>query len=153
MIFSATAFHWIPKDSGYAKIKTLIKPNGVLALFWNHPFVSNVNDETNRASIAVYQKYRPNDKTPIQFDESKCQVIINELAQFGFTDIQSKIYRRTRTLASEEYVNLIRTYSDHNALPEQKRLAFEQEMKQAIDEVGGKINIYDTIDLYLAKNK
>ena len=153
MIFSATAFHWIPKDSGYAKIKTLINPNGVLALFWNHPFVSNVNDETNRASIAVYQKYRPNDKTPIQFDESKCQVIINELAQFGFTDIQSKIYRRTRTLASEEYVNLIRTYSDHNALPEQKRLAFEQEMKQAIDEVGGKINIYDTIDLYLAKNK
>ena len=50
-------------------------------------------------------------------------------------------------------MNLIRTYSDHNALPEQKRLAFEQEMKQAIDEVGGKINIYDTIDLYLAKNK
>lgn len=153
LIFSATAFHWIPKESGYAKIKTLTKPNGVLALFWNHPFVSNVNDETNRASIAVYQKHRPNDKTPIQFDESKCQVIINELAQFGFTDIQSKIYRRTRTLASEEYVNLIRTYSDHNALPEQKRLAFEQEMKQAIDEVGGKINIYDTIDLYLAKNK
>lgn len=101
--------------------------------------------------MAIYQKYRPNDKTPIQFDESKCQVIINELAQFGFTDIQSKIYRRTRTLTSEEYVNLIRTYSDHNALPEQIRLAFEQDMKEAIDEVGGKINIYDTIDLYLSK--
>ncbi len=153
LIFSATAFHWIPKESGYAKIKTLIKPNGVLALFWNHPFVSNVNDETNRASIAVYQKYRPNDKTPIQFDESKCQAINNELAHYGFKDIQSKIYRRTRTLTSEDYVNLIKTYSDHNALPAQIRLAFEQEMKQTIDDVGGKINIYDTIDLYLAKNK
>ena len=151
MIFSATAFHWIPKESGYAKIKTLTKPNGVLALFWNHPFVSSVNDETNRASIAVYQKHRPNDKTPIQFDESKCQAIINELAHYGFRDIQSKIYRRTRTLTSEEYVNLIRTYSDHNALPEQIRFAFEKDMKQAIDEVGGIINIYDTIDLYLSK--
>ena len=101
--------------------------------------------------MAIYQKYRPNDKTPIQFDKSKCKVIINELARYGFTNIQSKIYRRTRTLTSEEYINLIKTYSDHNALPELIRLAFEQDMKQAIDEVGGKINIYDTIDLYLAR--
>ncbi len=26
-IYSATAFHWIPKDSGYAKIKSLLKAN------------------------------------------------------------------------------------------------------------------------------
>lgn len=152
LIFSATAFHWIPKDSGYAKIKSLIKSNGILALFWNHPFVSNTEDKTNHASMAIYQKYRPNDKPPIQFDESKCQVIINELAHYGFKDIQSKIYRRTRTLTSEEYINLIRTYSDHNALPEHIRLVFEKDMKQAIDKAGGKINIYDTVDLYLAKH-
>lgn len=151
MIFSATAFHWIPKDSGYTKVKSLLKQNGVLALFWNHPFVSNTEDKTNLASMAIYQKYRPNDKTPIQFDESKCQVIINELAHYGFRDIQSKIYRRTRTLTSEKYIDLIKTYSDHNALPEQIRFAFEKNMKQAIDEVGGRINIYDTIDLYFAK--
>lgn len=151
LVFSATAFHWIPKDSGYAKIKSLLKSNGVLALFWNHPFVSNTNDETNLASMAVYQKYRPNDKTPIQFDESKCQVMINELAHYGFRDIQSRIYRRTRTLTSEEYIKLIKTYSDHYAFPEQIRLTFEQDMKQAIDDVGGKINIYDTVDLYLAR--
>lgn len=151
LILSATAFHWIPKDSGYAKIKSLLKSNSVLALFWNHPFVSNTEDKTNLASMAVYQKYRPNDKPPIQFDESKCQVIINELAHYGFRDIHSKIYRRTRTLTSEEYINLIKTYSDHNALPEQIRFAFEKDMKQAIDEVGGIINIFDTIDLYLSK--
>ena len=152
LIFSATAFHWIPKDIGYAKIKSLLKSNGVLALFWNHPFVSNTEDKTNLASMAIYQYYRPNDKPPVQFDESNCQIIINELANYGFKDIQSKIYRRTRTLTSEEYVNLIKTYSDHNALPEQIRFAFEKDMKQAVDVVGGRINIYDTIDLYLAKH-
>lgn len=151
LIYSATAFHWIPKDSGYAKVRSLLKPNGVLALFWNHPFVSDAEDKTNLASMAVYQKYRPNDKPPIQFDESKCQVIINELDNYGFRDIQSKIYQRTRTLTSDDYINLIKTYSDHNALHERIRSAFEQDMKKAIDEVGGRINIYDTIDLYLAK--
>lgn len=150
-IYSATAFHWIPKDKGYEKIKSLLKPNGAVALFWNHPFVSHTSDETNLASMAVYKKYRPNDKTPTEFDLSKSQEQVIELRKYGFTDIKSKVYKRIRKLTSEEYINLIKTYSDHNALPEDVRNAFEKEMRQAIDEVGGLINIYDTIDLYLAR--
>lgn len=149
LIYSATAFHWIPKDSGYAKIKSLLKSDGAVALFWNHPFVSNVSDETNLASMAVYEKYRPNDKTPVEFDLSKCQEQINELKQYGFTNIKSKVYKRIRRLTSEEYISLIKTYSDHNALPEKVRKAFENDMRQAIDSVSRVINIYDTIDLYL----
>ncbi len=151
LIYSATAFHWIPKDSGYAKIKSLLKSNGAVALFWNHPFVSSVSDETNLASMAVYKKYRPNDKTPAEFDLSKCQEQINELKQYGFTNIKSKVYKRIRRLTSEEYISLIKTYSDHNALPKEVRKAFEKDMKKAIDDVGGVINIYDTIDLYLGR--
>lgn len=149
MIYSATAFHWIPKNSGYAKIKSLLKPNGVVSLFWNHPFVSNVSDKTNLASMTVYKKYRPNDKTPVEFDSTKCHEQINELKYYGFTNIKSKVYKRIRRLTSEEYISLIKTYFDHNALPVEVREAFEQEMKQTIDDVGGVINIYDTIDLYL----
>ena len=149
LIFSATAFHWIPKDRGYSKIKSLLKSDGAVALFWNHPFVSNRSDETNLTSMAVYKKYRPNDKIPTEFDVSKCPEQVRELDKYGFTDIKSKLYKRIRKLTSEEYINLIKTYSDHNALPEEVRNAFEKEMKQAIDDAGGKINIYDTIDLYL----
>ena len=151
LIYSATAFHWIPKHDGYAKIKSLLKPDGAVALFWNHPFVSNASDETNLASMAVYKKYRPNDKTPAEFDLSKYQEQINELKQYGFTNIKSKVYKRIRRLTSEEYISLIKTYSDHNALPERVRKAFEKDMKKAIDDVGGVINIYDTIDLYLGR--
>lgn len=149
LIYSATAFHWIPKHDGYAKIKSLLKPDGAVALFWNHPFVSSVSDETNLASMAVYEKYRPNDKTTVEFDSIKCQEQINELKQYGFTNIKSKVYKRIRRLTSEEYISLIKTYSDHNALPEKVRKAFENDMRQAIDSVGMVINIYDTIDLYL----
>lgn len=148
-IYSATAFHWIPKDSRYAKIKSLLKSDGAVALFWNHPFVSNTSDETNLASMAVYRKYRPSDKTPVEFDLTKCQEQINELKHYGFANIKSTVYKRLRKLTSEEYISLIKTYSDHNALPEEVRNAFENDMKKAIDDVGGVINIYDTIDLYL----
>lgn len=121
LIYSATAFHWIPKDNGYTKIKLLLKPDGAVALFWNHPFVSNASDETNLASMAVYKKYRSNDKTPVEFDSTKCQKQINELKQYGFTNIKSKVYKRIRRLTSEEYISLIKTYSDHNALPKEVR--------------------------------
>lgn len=150
LIYSATAFHWIPKDRGYAKIKSLLKPDGAVALFWNHPFVSNTNDETNLASMSVYKKYRPDDKTPTEFDLLDSQKQISELEQYEFKNIRSKIYKRTRKLTSEEYISLIKTYSDHNALPEKVRKAFECDMKQVIDKVGRVINIYDTLDLYLA---
>lgn len=102
--------------------------------------------------MAVYKKYRPNDKTPVEFDLTKCDEQINELEQYGFTNIESRIYKRTRKLTSEEYISLIKTYSDHNASPEEVRKAFEKDMKKAIDDVGGVINIYDTIDLYLGRN-
>ncbi len=150
LIYSATAFHWIPKDRGYAKIKSLLKPGGVVALFWNHPFVSNISDKTNLASMSVYKKYRPDDKTPAEFDLSDCRKQISELEQYGFKNIKSKIYKRTRKLISEEYILLIKTYSDHNDMPEKMRKAFERDMKQAIDNAGGIISIYDTIDLYFA---
>lgn len=151
LIYSATAFHWIPKNIGYKKIKSLLKLGGSAALFWNHPFVSNTDDKTNLASIKVYKKYRPDDKTPKEFDLSKCRDKITELEQYGFKNINSKIYKRTRRLTGEEYVNLIKTYSDHNALTKDVQNGFERDMKQAIDSVGGFINIYDTIDLYLAQ--
>lgn len=153
LIYSATAFHWIPKDRDYAKIKSLLKPDGAVALFWNHPFVSNTSDETNLASMSVYKKYRPDDKTSAEFDLSDCQKQISELEQYGFNNIKSKIYKRTRKLTSEEYISLIKTYSDHNAMPKKVRKAFERDMKKAIDNAGGIISIYDTIDLYLARIK
>lgn len=85
-----------------------------------------------------------------KFDKSDCQKRINELERFEFT---SKLYHRKRTLKSNEYISLLNTYSDNRVLPVEVKNNFEIDMKNAIDEVGGKINIYDTIDLYLARKK
>ena len=36
--YSATAFHWIPREIGYAKAAQALKPGGALAVFSNqHP--------------------------------------------------------------------------------------------------------------------
>lgn len=151
LIYCATAFHWLPQEEAYNKIKKLLKPNGTLALFWNHPFPNRRDDEVNMANKRVYDKYRPSDKPLTEFSEKDLEKHRTELEQNGFTSVEAKLYKRTRTLSSQEYIALINTYSDHRALPDDIRLTFEKEMISAVDSLGGKINIYDTIDLYLTK--
>lgn len=150
LIYSATAFHWLPAEK-YNKVMCCLKPGGVLALFWNHPFPNRKNDETNLVSQAVYNKYRPSDKKQIEFCEDECIKYADELKTYGFTDVEYCLFRRTRTLSTDEYLHLLNTYSDHRILEPSVKACFEKDMRQAIDSVGGRINIYDTIDLYLAK--
>ncbi|MGN0477436.1 MAG: hypothetical protein ACI4HM_08885 [Ruminococcus sp.] len=59
----------------------------------------------------MYKKYRTNDKIPVEFDSAECQEQINELKQYGFTNIKSKVYKRIRRLTSEKYISLVKTYS------------------------------------------
>lgn len=151
LVFSATAFHWIPQELGYSIVKSILKSNGTIALFWNHPFPNHLDDETNIANRRVYNKYLPSSKPIVEFKKKDCQKHLDELEQHGFTDITPRLYYQIRTLKSGEYISLLNTYSDHRVLPSDIKIAFEKDMKQAIDDINGEINIYDTIDLYLAR--
>lgn len=153
LVYCATAFHWLPLEEGYEKVRNVLKDDGIIALFWNHPFPNRKDDISNIANKKIYDKYRPSDKEIIEFSKNDCQKHIDELERFGFKDIISKLYYRKRTLTSKQYISLLNTYSDHRALPLEIKNDFEIDMKNAIDEIGGKINIYDTVDLYLARKR
>lgn len=150
-MYCATAFHWLPLEEGYGKVKDILKQGGTIALFWNHPFPNRKDDISNQVNKRVYDTYCPSDKEIAEFGEKDCERRTRELEQFGFKDVKAKLYHRVRTLTSDSYIALLNTYSDHRTLDVKIKDAFEAEMKTLIDEIGGKINIYDTIDLYLAR--
>lgn len=56
LIYSATAFHWLPNEK-YQKVMSLLKTGVVIALFWNRPFVRNPDDLSNVKNAEVYDKY------------------------------------------------------------------------------------------------
>ena len=37
LFYAATAFHWLPEDRAFPRVKELLRPGGAVALFWNHP--------------------------------------------------------------------------------------------------------------------
>jgi SAM-dependent methyltransferase len=151
LIYSATAFHWIDEAIGYNKVKTLLKPGGVIALLWNKP--SPGKGKVYDKIQDVYIKYRPDTKAPLLNNKGKYNERIGLLKKYGFKDIEFELYHDKRTFDSKSYIGLLNTYSDHRAMPNESRLCFEQEIAEIIKNHGDEFIIYDTIDLYIAYKK
>jgi len=151
MVYSATAFHWIPEEIGYPKVYRILKSGGTFACFRNHPGKDKENEPLHAAIQKIYSKYMPRLGEPVEFNEDNCIEISNTIKKYGYVDVKCKMYYRTRTYSAEDYVSLINTYSDHLAMRQDQRLQFSNEMIKTINNFGGKINVYDTIDLHLAR--
>lgn len=151
LIYSATAFHWIPEEIGYLKASKLLKTNGTLALFWNRPFVAREDDELHQNIQNIYQKYRPSSSKILEHDTEGYENRKKIIQAYGFREIEFKLYHLTRTFTSSDYIALLNTYSDHRTMPSTTRVLLENEIKEAILRFGDILYVYDTIDLHLAR--
>jgi SAM-dependent methyltransferase len=150
LVYSATAFHWIPQEVGYPKVFNLLKSGGVIALFWNH--ASRVNAELDCAMQEVYLKYPLYQPSTIhRFSEDNCLEIAKTIREYGFVDVNYHIYHQTRILDAPQYRSLLNTNSDHRARQDEIRTIIESELSKVIHDFGGKIDINDKMDLYLAR--
>ena len=156
LVYSASAFHWIPEEAGYTKVYRILKPGGVFARFANHPFRGkdrpDLFDAIDEAYAEYYYPYY--NRQPVQireYTEEQAAGRARIAEKYGFTDTQYAMFYRTRILSAAEYRALIGTYSDHIAMEESIRERFFDGIEEAINRHGGVISIFDTIDLELAR--
>ena len=156
LIYSASAFHWIPEEIGYNKVYDMLKKGGVFARFANHPYRDKgkyeLSAEMDRIYTDYYYRYHNKESRPlVEFTDKQAHDRALIAEKYGFTDIQYKLFYRTRTFSAKEYIMLLGTYSDHIAIEETVRTEFFSKIEDAINRHGGEITIYDTIDLQLAR--
>lgn len=156
LVFSATAFHWVPEEIGYPKVFSILKDGGAFARFANRPRNSKDNPELAEEIDELYNSYYNKhygvkSGTKTWFTEDKAREIAMIPEKYGFTDIQYHLFQRERVLTSDEYIRLLGTYSDHIAIEEKIRNEFFSKIKAAIDRHGGTVTISDTLDLELAR--
>ena len=155
-VYSASAFHWIPESIGYTKVFSMLKSGGAFARFANHPYRDKSNlplsEEMDRIYAGYYYKFH-NKKQEVLTEYSEEQAVQRaEIAEkYGFVDIKYALFHRTRTFLANEYSTLLGTYSDHIAIEEGIRKEFFSKIEDAINNHGGFITVYDTIDLQLAR--
>lgn len=154
LVYSASAFHWIPQEIGLPKVYELLKSGGVFAWFSTQPFPAQEHTHIHEALQIVYDKYSEffGEQSPQLDPQVKQQQLekkrlgrFNALRHFGFVDVTDKFYYGTRTFNAKDYTTLISTYSDHKAMPEEIRIPFLKEIADIIDRCGGKFTISDTM--------
>lgn len=151
LIFSASAFHWIPEDIGYTKVFDMLKSGGVFARFANNPYKDKKRNNIHLAFEKIYAKYMPGSLSKDEYSEENAKNRADIAQKYEFIDISYKLYHRTRTFTANEYTLLLGTYSDHIVIEEKTRMKFFDEIREAINDNGGLITLYDTIDLQLAR--
>ncbi|HHX59133.1 MAG TPA: class I SAM-dependent methyltransferase [Epulopiscium sp.] len=150
LVYSGTAFHWIPEEMGYKKVYDMLRSGGTIALFWNRP--SGGESEVYEEIQSVYRKYMPDVKpTKNMLNQHIYDETIETIKKYGFVDIQFKLMHQTRKFNAEDYISLLETYSDHRILSVDIKVPFYKEIMSIINNHGDDLKIYDTIDLYLAK--
>lgn len=153
LIFAATAFHWVPEETGYPKVLRLLKPGGAFARFANNPYVEKERPAFAQAIQQVYRRYRGEQDPPPAYTAARAQATAAIAARYGFVDIGCRLYHRTRTLSAAQYLDLLGTYSDYLAMPAAVRQAFAADLSAVIAAHGGEVRLYDTLDLELARRR
>lgn len=156
LVFSASAFHWVPEEVGYSKVFSMLKSGGVFARFSNHPYCDKgkpaLTEEIEKLYRLYYYKfYNRKQEFPKEYNEEQARLRAMIADKYGFHDIRYDLFFRTRTFSAKEYITLLGTYSDHIAIDEPIRMEFFSKIEEVIDRHGGEITVYDTIDLQLAR--
>jgi len=153
LVYSATAFHWIPDETGYPAVYRMLRPGGTVALFWNRPGPSEKDAALHAKMQDLYAKHAEGftRASEPEEDDIRYRRIRDTLARFGFVQIECHIYHAERSFQADEYIALLNTYSDHRSRPPEKKAAFESDLRDLILAYGDRIRICDTMDLHLAR--
>ena len=120
LVYSASAFHWVPEEVGYKKVFDCLKKGGAFARFANHPYKDKSRPGMHEALQEVYAVYMPGTLASDEYTEEKARKRAEIALQYGFVDIEHHLFHRTRDFTAAEYVQLLGTYSDHIAIEEKQ---------------------------------
>ncbi len=155
LVYSATAFHWIPREIGYRKSALALKPGGALAVFTNmHPTPPT---DFFREVQPIYKRIVPEWEGPD--DRPSTGAEINTVAEYMestriFSQVIVRTYPWSQTYTTSEYLRLLNTYSGHLRLEEGRRRALYQSIASLIERwYGGKVERPYLSVLYVGKKR
>jgi SAM-dependent methyltransferase len=138
LAISGQAWHWIDPASGVPKVAGLLRPGGVLALFWN---TIRLRADMRELLRSVYERHAPG-VAPLgrELDENGEPPYARDLRESArFAGVELRHYPWTRNYSAAEYVGMVQTYSDHLILPVEQRTRLADAVAEAIGAHGGSV--------------
>ncbi|MCL2564997.1 MAG: class I SAM-dependent methyltransferase [Defluviitaleaceae bacterium] len=148
LIYSASAFHWIPEDIGYPKVYKALKQGGSFAIFGCPVEISDENKKLKDEIEELEMEYFPAKNTLTHEDENL--TIQQQYEKYGFRDYFYKQYSTFRGLEANEYIGLLLSVSAYGKLDNNIRDALFEKMRGKINKYG-RVQVHDKIDLHICR--
>lgn len=149
-VFSATAFHWLDKQSKYCNVHRLLKPDGLLVLYW-HNF--GLQDPQLEARMrVVYERYGMLKKGSCDnatYTQQKIARRQKEIKACGvFELVQHEQIPQFMTYSKADYLDLLRTFPGHSAV---KHTTVETLFAGLADALDDQFEVSALVDLIIAR--
>ncbi|AKJ15366.1 methyltransferase [Streptomyces incarnatus] len=154
-VVSATAFHWVDPAVRVAKAADALRPGGALAVVRTQ-HVAGGTEEFFVEVQRCYERFDPATPPGLRLpaaedvDGSDHAEEVARSGRFGPTVFRR--YERDLTYATADYLDLLRTYSGHRALPPAARTALLECIAALIDRrYGGRVTKRHLIELGVSR--
>jgi SAM-dependent methyltransferase len=134
LVVCATAFHWIDPAVRVVKAAQALRPGGQLALVTTEHVAGGTEEFFLRAQ-GCYERWDPATPPGLRLQSaSEVTMHTGELDDFGHFE-QITVARRTQdlTYTTDQYIDVLLTYSGHRALNETARQGLLTCLRQLID--------------------
>jgi SAM-dependent methyltransferase len=154
-ILSATAFHWVDKEIGYAKAADLLKPKGVLVLYWNN--FSRNDDPIFDEMAEIYSRYLPGGVGKRDIRHRQEEIVRErrrEMEENGhFLPVSHGEYLHTRKYDARGYVDLLRTFSENSTKEGNVMEPFYNAMEDLIRQRGDRVDLPIQVNLEIGEKR
>lgn len=152
LVLSAQAFHWIDPETGYPKIRRLLKDQGHLAVVYN--LFPGGTGPVYRKLDEVYRNHFPQqDKqdAPRSLQEDVARTLASIRDSDLFQEPVVWDYAWIETYTTDRYMKLLDTFSDHRTMKEAPQRRLYEDVRTIIDKHGGAIDRPLLATLFLAQ--
>jgi SAM-dependent methyltransferase len=144
---SGQAWHWIDPVAGAQKAASVLEPGGRLGLFWNF---GSPPPELARLLVPLYARLAPGVESHSVLlggqDRRASTAVEGIAASGGFDGAQTSTFAWSRTHDTAQWLELLQTHSDHQALPADQRERLLAAVGDAVDSLGGSFDMpYEAI--------
>ncbi len=139
LVVSAQAWHWVDHTVGLPKVGALLRPGGVFAVFWNRPLPPV--GAINAAVQGVYDSVAPDLPVKRPWEFTLRDDVARLRAAPWVDTVDEAVFAHAVTYTTAEYLDLMRTQSDHRMMDEARHDRLLAGLQHVIDEHGGNIRI------------
>lgn len=154
LIYSATAFHWVNPEVGYVKTRNLLKDGGTLALFWHMSPHIRRSGRMYEGIYKIKSKYlngRGLGWEEQEYIEREKEYYSKYIRDAGYSEPQCFVYKWREEYSADRYTCLQNTLLETFDLSAENRTRYLNEIKEYIQENGGKVEVVEVVMLLLVK--